>query len=383
MQNTLRLVLGLVMATMAVSSGCRVRRATDRSQGMRLSLEVAPSANEPARSFESVIDVSYNNRGREILSTALPIATVRCPAAATPAPLWGTDVYTDDSSICAAALHSGLIRADTGGLARIVRLGPMPSYRASTRNGVTANAFGAFEHSFAFVNGPNPSVVSESVVATNGTHSRQDAPGPWARAARDIPAESAGLFQIECPPNGATRAIWGTRIYTDDSSACVAAVHAGLITLEGGGTVRGYKGPGLARYVGSTQHGVTSTAYGRFAGSFAFDLRAFDDVPRPPQGTTEFAWNEDLSGRRESQTLRIRVFCAPGGEADTVWGSGVYTDDSSVCTAAVHAGLVTFERGGVFTVETAPGRDSYEGTERNGVTTQDFERFERSFRVRR
>jgi hypothetical protein len=344
---------------------------------MRFALDVAPSESDPPRSAETPVDINYSTRAREVLTVAAPIATVRCPAGAIAASLWGTDIYTDDSSVCAAALHSGLIRGDVGGAVRIVRLGSMPSYRASTRAGVTSTAFGTFATSFAFVNGPAPGLETQPTQPVAAPDDR------WTKAARDIPAESAGLFQHHCPPGGVTRTIWGTGIYTDDSSVCVAAVHAGLITFDRGGTVQGFRGRGLARYAGSTRNGVTSASFGRFAGSFAFNLAAFDNIPNAPAGTTEFAWDEDLSGRRETQTLRIRVFCGPDGSADTIWGTDIYTDDSSVCTAAVHAGLITFARGGVFTVETAPGRPQYRGSERHGVESQSFERFERSFRVQR
>ena len=43
---------------------------------------------------------------------------------------------------------------------------------------------------------------------------------------------------IGCPAKGATnQSIWGTDVYTDDSSVCVAAVHAGLINSRDGGMV--------------------------------------------------------------------------------------------------------------------------------------------------
>jgi hypothetical protein len=45
----------------------------------------------------------------------------------------------------------------------------------------------------------------------------------------------------------------------------------------------------------------------------------------------------------------------------------VYTDDSSVCTAAVHAGAITFEQGGTIRIEIAPGEEAYEPSDRNGV----------------
>lgn len=55
-----------------------------------------------------------------------------------------------------------------------------------------------------------------------------------------------------------------------------------------------------------------------------------------------------------------------------MWGTDVYTNDSSVCTAAVHAGLIDFEAGGVVVIEMRPGESSYIGTTANGVTTQSY-----------
>ena len=73
--------------------------------------------------------------------------------------------------------------------------------------------------------------------------------------------------------------------------------------------------------------------------------------------------------------------CPPGGEYDTIWGTDVYTDDSSVCTAAVHAGVITLEDPGTVTIEIRPGEDSYEESERNGVTSQPYPAWGGSFVV--
>lgn len=56
----------------------------------------------------------------------------------------------------------------------------------------------------------------------------------------------------------------------------------------------------------------------------------------------------------------------------TIWGTGVYTDDSGVCVAAVHAGLLTFATGGTVTFDLLPGRDAYTGSEAHGVTSNDY-----------
>jgi hypothetical protein len=71
--------------------------------------------------------------------------------------------------------------------------------------------------------------------------------------------------------------------------------------------------------------------------------------------------------------------CPSGGQASTVWGTDIYTHDSSVCTAAVHAGLIDFEDGGVVVIEMRPGEASYVGTTANGVTTMSYGRWGLSF----
>jgi hypothetical protein len=59
------------------------------------------------------------------------------------------------------------------------------------------------------------------------------------------------------------------------------------------------------------------------------------------------------------------------GRADgTVWGAGVYTPDSPLATAAVHAGAVKNGQTGVVKVMIVPGPAGYGGSQQNGVTTQ-------------
>jgi hypothetical protein len=72
--------------------------------------------------------------------------------------------------------------------------------------------------------------------------------------------------------------------------------------------------------------------------------------------------------------------CPPAGVADTIWGTDVYTDDSSVCTAAVHSGLITLAEGGAVTIEMRPGRDSYAPSTRNGIESLAWGQWSSSFR---
>ena len=63
--------------------------------------------------------------------------------------------------------------------------------------------------------------------------------------------------------------VWGTDFYTDDSSLCSAAVHAGRITPSGG-RIRAVVTNGLGSYTGSTRNGVTSFSWGSWPGSYYF-----------------------------------------------------------------------------------------------------------------
>ena len=81
-------------------------------------------------------------------------------------------------------------------------------------------------------------------------------------------------------------------------------------------------------------------------------------------------WERTATHNRGTSGERYAYDCPSGGSLLPLWGTRVYTDDSSVCTAAVHRGLITLEDGGTVTIEIRRGRDSYRGTSRNGVISQ-------------
>jgi hypothetical protein len=59
-------------------------------------------------------------------------------------PLWGTDVYTGDSSIAVAAVHAGLVKAGDSAILKVTVEQPLPRYAGSLRNGVTSHEFGPY-----------------------------------------------------------------------------------------------------------------------------------------------------------------------------------------------------------------------------------------------
>ncbi len=66
--------------------------------------------------------------------------------------VWGTDVYTLDSNLAAAAVHAGLVKPGEAGAIRVRIIQSPPQYVSSSRNGVNSNAYGNFPSgAFEFV----------------------------------------------------------------------------------------------------------------------------------------------------------------------------------------------------------------------------------------
>jgi len=63
-------------------------------------------------------------------------------------PLRGSDVYTDDSSIAAAAVHSGVLKLGEKGYVRVTVLPGLGGYVSSDRNGVKSADAGPWLGSF-------------------------------------------------------------------------------------------------------------------------------------------------------------------------------------------------------------------------------------------
>jgi hypothetical protein len=86
--------------------------------------------------------------------------------------VWGTNIYTDDSSVCTAAVHGGLITLAKGGKVKIEMRDGQPSYRGSTRNGIKSNKYPAWTGSFIVVDAPDgpetPEGTATGSVTVNG-----------------------------------------------------------------------------------------------------------------------------------------------------------------------------------------------------------------------
>jgi hypothetical protein len=77
------------------------------------------------------------------------------------------------------------------------------------------------------------------------------------------------------------------------------------------------------------------------------------------------------------------LYFLTGSNSGPVWGSDVYSDDSSLSTAAVHAGVLKDGESGSVKVTVLEGKPAYEGSNRSGITTQAYGPWSRSFKIER
>jgi hypothetical protein len=219
------------------------------SASAQVALGIGPL--EPAGAFREQIGV--------------PISLV-CPASdGGNAKVYGTDVYIDSSPICAAAIHAGVLKPGVAGTVTLVMGKGVEAYKGSERNGVTSLEYGRWDFSYSFVTEPAAGTIT------------------WRTMWKYVPKEFAGPVELVCPPgDGSSGAVWGTDVYTTETSICGAAVHAGVINAKEGGPVSVTRAPGEEKYAGTERNGVVSRSTGGAADAFTVSAGTVV-VGTPPQ----------------------------------------------------------------------------------------------------
>lgn len=207
-------------------------------------------------------------------------------------------------------------------------------------------------------------------------------PTTWAANASSLNGTDGKTFTLACSPGGTAHSVWGSDIYTTDSSICTAAVHSGLMTYQQGGAVTIEVRPGRPVYGCSERNGVTTGCYGQYRQSFIFKTPDTEAVVREAEDQTPVTWNTSASMVNFEIGKTWKIKCPSDGKEGSVWGTDIYTLDSSICNAAAHAGKLTRESGGSATIELRPGESSYKGTTRNGIRSSDYGAYGRSFVVK-
>lgn len=76
-------------------------------------------------------------------------------------------------------------------------------------------------------------------------------------------------------------------------------------------------------------------------------------------------------------------FCveATGSKHGSVWGTKIYTSDSCLGTACVHAGVLKENETGVVKVTIVQPLQKFKGSVRNGVTSRDWDSYPGAYKV--
>jgi len=164
-----------------------------------------------------------------------------------------------------------------------------------------------------------------------------------------------------------TGSVWGSSPYTDDSNIAKAAVHAGLVKIGETKTVKIIMTSGQSSYASSTKNGITTSSYGSWPASFMFE-----ETEKIEKLTNMMSHRGEINS--------IFLVEVTGTNTSTIWGDDIYTDDSNIATAAVHAGVVKIGETKVVKVQILAGQSSYNGSTKNGVTSNSYGSFGGSYK---
>jgi hypothetical protein len=123
---------------------------------------------------------------------------------------------------------------------------------------VTTSDWGSYDGSFRVI----------GAVRGSGIAGVKQGGAGWLATATAYRGQNGSRYRYVCPGQSSIGTVYGTNVYTDDSSVCTAAVHLGLFTAAEGGRVTIEIRPGQSTYTSSTHNGVPSNPYGTWSGSF-------------------------------------------------------------------------------------------------------------------
>ncbi len=175
--------------------------------------------------------------------------------------VWGTDQYTVDSHIGAAAVHAGLLKPGEAGQIQVILLPGQASYQGSNRNGVVSTNFGEFPQSMRLqkFTGDSASDTTGPIVEPYFGFGPSD-------------GLSAGMVRYYRIQGATVGAVWGSDEYTADSDLRVAAVHAGLLQPLDIRIVKVTFMAGKASYPGTSRGGIKSGSWDQFPLGFRVEL---------------------------------------------------------------------------------------------------------------
>jgi len=301
--------------------------------------------------------------------------------------VWGgsNGIYTDDSRLGKAAVHAGLLKVGQEGVLKVTIVAGQQKYTGNTQNGITTTNYGSYSGSYKFVgNATNTTSTgnTSSTVITTGDIITD--PGSMTSYRKN----TGQTYSVKVTGTD-QGSVWGgsNGIYTDDSRLGKAAVHAGLLKVGQEGVLKVTIVAGQQKYTGNTQNGITTTNYGSYSGSYKFVGNATNTTSTGNTSSTVITTGDIITDpgsmtsyrKNTGQTYSVKV---TGTDQGSVWGgsNGIYTDDSRLGKAAVHAGLLKNGETGVLRVTILEGQSSYKGSTNNGISTTNYGAYPGSYK---
>lgn len=295
--------------------------------------------------------------------------------------VWGVDVYTTDSGLAPAAVHAGVLKLGQTGVVKVTILSGLSNYQGSTRNGITTSPWSNFPASFKVepasdddVGLDDDSFEPPSVPTPNMTYRVAPPVSPFYNPSRPMPDYRYEVSPQAIPPGPAEFAPQpelppDARQLTDrfqaESAAIKKAANRRIAALRRE-TIEQLK---------PLQDDYTRNAQLDEAVAIRDCIRSLKE---PPMNVLPDPGSVNRFPSRIGGVFYFRVAGARGG---AIWGTDVYTSDSTLAASAVHAGVLKEGQNGVVKVTILPGQPNYQGSTRNGIASYAYGPFPTSFKV--
>ncbi|WP_291208714.1 LCCL domain-containing protein [Hyphomonas sp.] len=287
----------------------------------------------------------------------------------------GTNIYASSSNFCRAAVHAGVI-PPSGGEVTATGISFQSSFFGTSRNGIMSEA--GYAGSSAFIFNPDQLAPVAARILP------EFMPANCPIYVRDLKVP----YQCHCPAESLLVGnVVGTGLYAPSSVVCRAGLHAGAIS-NSGGIVEIHPAGQSSLFLPSVRYGITSRGADKPSESYVFardqQVVGFQAGETIPFGVDplQSAFPSVCPSKAGDLTQPLLCWCGENqGRSNRVWGTGTYTGDSSLCMAAVHAGVVGRSGGNVEVKATGP-QTSFAGSVRNGIESQSYGAWNTSFAFR-
>lgn len=182
------------------------------------------------------------------------------------------------------------------------------------------------------------------------------------------------LYKVKGVTSGGR--IYGSDIYTTGSHLGMTSVHSGALKKGETGIVKVTLLGRQDSYAGTTRNGIRSVAYGNYGSSFKVERVPVDSPIY--KALIEDPGTLHAYRGKVGKTLKFEV---TGSSKGTIYGTDIYTDDSDLSTAAVHAGILKEGEKGIVLVTILEGKSRYKSSLQHGVTSKQWDGWVGSYRV--